>query len=132
MGVPAHDTFGQRTPVLLQAFSSCITTIGGAQTGHKLLSSQWQRWGGAGEPHYGTNELALVVNEQQNDLDLRLPQVEFAYNNSVCVATGLAPNEIRMGRLPRLPLTVFERKGVAGHQSLAHDHLAYCDLATDR
>ena len=37
-----------------------------------------------------------------------------------------------MGRLPRLPLTVFERKGVAGHQSLAHDHLAYCDLAADR
>ena len=37
-----------------------------------------------------------------------------------------------MGRLPRLPLTVFERTGVAGHQSLARDHLAYCDLATDR
>ena len=37
-----------------------------------------------------------------------------------------------MGRLPRLPLTVFERKGLAGHQSLARDHLAYCDLATDR
>ena len=37
-----------------------------------------------------------------------------------------------MGRLPRLSLTVFERTGVTGHQSLARDHLAYCDLATDR
>ena len=37
-----------------------------------------------------------------------------------------------MGRLPRLPLTIFERTGVAAHQSLAHDHLTYCDLATDR
>ena len=37
-----------------------------------------------------------------------------------------------MGRLPRLPLTIFERTGVAGHQSLALDHLSYCDLATDR
>ena len=37
-----------------------------------------------------------------------------------------------MGRLPRLPLMIFERTGVAGHQSLARDHLAYCDLATDR
>ena len=37
-----------------------------------------------------------------------------------------------MSRLARLPLTVFERTGVAGHQSLARDHLAYCDLATDR
>ena len=37
-----------------------------------------------------------------------------------------------MSRLPRLPLTVFERTGAAGHQSLARDPLAYCDLATDR
>ena len=36
-----------------------------------------------------------------------------------------------MGRLPRLPLTVFDRTGVVGYQSLARDHLAYCDLATD-
>ena len=37
-----------------------------------------------------------------------------------------------MGRLPRLPLTVFERTGIAGHQGLARDHLAYYDSATDR
>ena len=37
-----------------------------------------------------------------------------------------------MGRLPRPPLTIFERTGVTGHQSLVHDHLAYCDFATDR
>ena len=52
--------------------------------------------------------------------------------NSVSPATGLGPNEVYMGRPPRLSLTVFERIGVAGHQSLASDHLAYCDLATDR
>ena len=54
------------------------------------------------------------------------------YNNSVSAATGLAPNEVHMGRLPRLPRTIFERNGVAGHQSLARDHLANCDLSTDR
>ena len=37
-----------------------------------------------------------------------------------------------MGRLSRLPLTVFESTGVAGHQSLARDHLPYSYLATDR
>ena len=37
-----------------------------------------------------------------------------------------------MGGLPRLPLTVFEHAGVARHQSLARDHLAYCNLATNR
>ena len=77
--------------------------------------------------HTMVQMLAMVVNEQQDDWDLQLPHVEFAYNNSVSAATGLAPNEVHMGRLPRLPLTVFERTGVAGHQSLARDHLAYCD-----
>ena len=76
--------------------------------------------------------LAMVVNEQQDDWDSRPPHVEFAYNNSVSAATSLAPNEVHMGRLPRLPLTVFERTGAAGHQSLARDHLAHCDLTTDR
>ena len=76
--------------------------------------------------------LAMVVSERQDDWDFRLPHVEFAYNNSVSAATGLTPNEVHMGKLPRLPLTVFERTGVAGHQSLARDYLAYCDLATDR
>ena len=37
-----------------------------------------------------------------------------------------------MGRLSRLPLAVFDRTGVVGHQRLARDHLAYCVFATDR
>ena len=82
--------------------------------------------------HTMAQMLAIVVNERQDDWDLRLPHVEFAFNNSVRAATGLAPNEIHMGRLPRLPLTVFERTEVAGHQSLACDHLTCCDLGTDR
>ena len=54
------------------------------------------------------------------------------YDKSVSAGTGLAPNEVHMGRLPRLPPAIFERAGVAGHRRLARDHLAYCDLATDR
>ena len=69
--------------------------------------------------HTMAQMLAMVVNEQQDDWDLQLPHVEFAHNNLVSAATGLAPNEVRMSRLPRLPVTVFERTGVAGHQSLA-------------
>ena len=76
--------------------------------------------------------LALVVNERQEDWDLHLPHVELANTSSVNAATGLAPNKVHVGRLPRLPLTVFDRIGVLGHQSLARNHLAYCDLATDR
>ena len=51
--------------------------------------------------------LAMVVNELQNSCDVQLPHVEFAYSNSASAATGLAPNEVHMGRLPRLPLTFF-------------------------
>ena len=59
--------------------------------------------------------LAMAVNELQNKWDVQLPHVEFAYNNSTSAATGLAPNELHMDRLPRLPLTSFERIGVFGH-----------------
>ena len=76
--------------------------------------------------------LAMVCNEYQNDWDVHLPHVEYAYNNSVSAATGLAPNEVHIGRLPRLPLTIFERSYGNGHQSLDRDQLAYCDLARDR
>ena len=82
--------------------------------------------------HTMAQMLAMVVNERQDDWDLQLPHVEFAYNNSASAVTGLAPNEVHMGRLPPLPLTVSERTGVKRHQSLARVHLTYCDLATDR
>ena len=65
--------------------------------------------------HTMAQMLALVVNERQDDWDLQLPHVRFAYNNSVSAATGLAPNEVHTGRLLHLPPTVFERTGVAGH-----------------
>ena len=46
--------------------------------------------------------------------------------------TGLAPNEVNMGKLLRPPPTILERTWVDGYQSLGRNHLAYCDLATDR
>ena len=76
--------------------------------------------------HTMAQMLAMVVNELQNNWEEQLPHVEFefAYNESVSAAAGLAPNEVHMGKLPRLPLTIFERIGVAGRQSLARGHLA--------
>ena len=61
--------------------------------------------------HTMAQMLDMVVNELQNCWDEQLPHIEFAHNNSVSAATGLAPNEIHMGRLPRPPLTIFERTG---------------------
>ena len=53
--------------------------------------------------HTMAQMLAMVVNERQDNLDVHLPHVEFAYNNSVSTATGLAPNEAPMNRLPAFP-----------------------------
>ena len=82
--------------------------------------------------HTMAQMLAVSVNERQNDWDVVLPHIEFAYNNSVSQATGLAPNEVHIGRLPRLPLSLFDHPAVGGHQSLDRDQLAYCNLAVDR
>ena len=82
--------------------------------------------------HVLAQMLSMVGNEQQNDWDVLLPHVSSAYNNSVNAATGLAPNEIHIGRLPRLPLSVLEPDNIGGHQSLERDHLTYINLATDR
>ena len=60
----------------------------------------------------------MIGDEQQTDGDIQLPHVESAYNNSVSAATELAPNEVNMGRLPFLPLTVFGLSNIGGRQSL--------------
>ena len=75
--------------------------------------------------------LAMVENERQDNWDLMIPHVEFAYKNPVTAAIGLAPNEVQPVRLSCPPITVFERAGQTGHQSLARVHFAYCDLASD-
>ena len=90
----------------------------------KLATNSYHPSGNGGVErvnHTMAQVFAMVVNKRQDDRDLRLPHVEFAYNNSVSAVAGLAPNEVHMGRLPRPRLTVFERTGVAGRQSLAAD-----------
>lgn len=62
--------------------------------------------------------ISMVGNENQIDWNLLLPRVSSAYNNSVNAAGGLAPNEIHIGRLPRLSLSVFEPDNVGGHKGL--------------
>lgn len=93
----------------------------------KIATSAYHPSGNGGVErvnHTMAQMLAMVVNERQDDWDIHLPQVEFAYNNSVSAATGLEPNEVHMARLPRFPLTVFDNNA-RGHQSLARDQLEY-------
>ena len=102
---------------------------------HKLTTSAYHPSGNGGVErvnHTMAPMLAMVCNEHQNDWDAHLPHVEYAYNNSGNAATGLAPNEVHIGRLPRLPLAVFDRSHSGAHQSLDRDHLAYFDLTRER
>ena len=50
------------------------------------------------------NQLALFVNDNQNDWDERLPLVLMAYRSAVHESTGCSPARLMMGRELRLPL----------------------------
>ena len=76
--------------------------------------------------------LSLVISEQQDDWDEWLSYVVQAYNNSVSAATGLAPNKIHLGRMPRLPTTKIYECVVKGHTGEKQDQLLYLDIVRGR
>ena len=85
---------------------------------HKLTAHAYHPSGNGGVGrvnHTVAQILAMVCNDHQNDWDAHLPHVEYAYNNSVSAATGLAPNEVHIGRLLCLPLSVFDRSYGGAH-----------------
>ena len=89
----------------------------------KLTTSAYNPSGNGGVErvnHTMAQIIAMVSNEHQNDWDVHLPHIKYAYNNSVSAAT-VAANEVHLGRLPRLPLTVFDRSYGGAHQSLNRD-----------
>ena len=63
----------------------------------KIATSSYHPNGNGGVErvnHTMAQMLAMMVNELQNNWDVQLPHVEFAYSNSVSAATGLAPNAV--------------------------------------
>ena len=48
--------------------------------------------------HTMSQMLAMVVNEMQDDGDVHVPYVEFAYTNSASAATAWARIEVHMNR----------------------------------
>ena len=55
-----------------------------------------------------------------------------SYNNSASAATGLEPNEIHLGRIPRLPMTVINECIVKRHSGKKQDQLLYLDIVRER
>ena len=67
--------------------------------------------------------LSHLIADNQTNWDKLLLRAIAAHNNSVSRGTGLAPNEVHIGRYPRLPMTVLEGRGASGHQGLRRDQL---------
>ena len=76
--------------------------------------------------------LSHLVADNQTNWDELLLHAIAAHNNNVSRGTGLAPNEVHIGRYPRLPMTILEGRGVKGHQGLKRDQLDYLQLMRER
>ncbi|CAB1117464.1 unnamed protein product [Ectocarpus sp. CCAP 1310/34] len=107
VGMSDYVIVGQRTAFLLEA----LQAIYEVKKIKKVTTSFYHPQTNGGTErvnHTMAQMLAVFVKEQQNDWYVHLPHVEFAYNNSVDQSTGLAPNEVHIGRIQRLPLSVFD------------------------
>ena len=131
MGVPRHPHIRQRAAVYLETLDAIDERLGinkiNTGSNHRCTKAGVERVN-----HTLAHMISMGSNEQQDNWDELLPQVESGYNNSVSASTALAPNEVHLGRIPRLPLSAFCSPNTNGHQILDQDHLTYCDLATER
>ena len=75
--------------------------------------------------------LSHLISGNQTNWDELLLHAIAAHNNSVSRGTGLAPNEVYIGRYPRLPVVILEGRGARG-QGLRQDQLDFLQLMRER
>ena len=73
----------------------------------------------------------LIVDNQTNWDELLLHAIA-AHNSSFSGGKGLAPNEVHIGRYPRLTMTILEGRGARDHQGLRRDQLDFLQLMRER
>lgn len=74
---------------------------------HKLTTSAYRasRNGSVERvTHIMSNMLAMICDKPQNDWNIHIPQIEYAYNRPVSPPTGLVPNKVHIGP-PQCPST---------------------------
>ena len=76
--------------------------------------------------------LSYLIADDQKNRDGMLMHAVAAHNSNVSRGTGLAPNEVHIGRYSRPPMTIFEGRGLRGHQGLNQDQLEYLELMRER
>ncbi len=69
--------------------------------------------------------LAHLIVDNQKDWDVMLGHVVAAHNNNVSRGTGLAPNQIHIGRYARVPMTILEGRDVPTGLGMKQEQLEY-------
>ena len=103
----------------------------GINNHHQCLPPLNQRRRRARQSHDGP-DARHGSQRTTNRLGRAIPTRGKRMHNSVNAATGLAPNEVHIGRLPFLPFTIVDLPNIGGHQRLNRDQLACFDRATGR
>ena len=129
--MPSYTIVQQWVRVCSAAIICNLQDDENSQKSDNGLPSAKQRWSRT-SPHSLAQMLSLVISEQQDDWDEWLPYVVQAYNNSVSAVAGLAPNEIHLGRMSRLPMTIIDECVVKGHMGKKQDQLLYLDIVRER
>ena len=76
--------------------------------------------------------LSHLIADNQTNWDELLLRAIAALSNGVSRGTGLAPNEVHIGRYPRLPMTILEGRGARNHQGRRRDQLDFLKLIRER
>ena len=129
-------------PKLLLSDRGAEVTVQVAKQVYAILGSK-KRLSSAFHPHTNgcverlnhtvCQMLSHVVSSRHNDCDEYLLQLVYAHNNHISRVTGLAPNEVHVGRYPRIPITLLSsQKQIRGVQSLKRDELDYLQLMRDK
>ena len=76
--------------------------------------------------------LSHLIADNQTNWDELLLHATAAHTNSVSRGKGSTPNEVHIGRYPRLPMTILEGRGAKDHQGLRRDQLDFLQLMRER
>ena len=130
-GCPHTFLSDRGTEFISQVSTAVYKTLGAVK---KFTSSYHPQTNGMVERlnHTLCQMLSYLISDDQKNWDDMLMHAVAAHNNNVSRGTGLAPNEVHIGRYPRLPMTILEGRGVRGHQGLKQDQLDYLELMRDR
>jgi len=67
--------------------------------------------------------MTAYVNEAQDDWDLHLPQLSYAYNSSVHGTTNATPFEVMLGRKPKLPIDLIYPRVESSHTQASNTNI---------